>query len=91
MIPLRIRYRTIEIEDIDIHVKTLRDNQQYFDPNGGASRMGISSATWPLFGIIWASSEVLVHLMFDYETEEIRILEVGCGIGLALAKLTQCS
>ena len=83
MTPLRIRYQTIEIEDIDIHVRTLRDNQQYFDPDGIASKIGISSATWPLFGIIWASSEVLAHLMFDYEIEGVRILEVGCGIGLA--------
>lgn len=83
MPPLRIRYQTIEIEDIDIHVRTLRDNQQYSDPDGIASRMGISSASWPLFGIVWASSEVLAHLMFDYKIEGIRILEVGCGIGLA--------
>ena len=83
MPPLRIRYQTIEIEDIDIHVMTLRDSQQYSDPDGIATRLGISTATWPLFGIIWKSSEVLAHLMLDYEVEGIRILEVGCGIGLA--------
>lgn len=83
MPPLQIRYQTIEIEDVDIHVRTLRDNQQYSDPDGMASRLGISSAIWPLFGIVWASSEVLAHLMFDYEIEGLRILEVGCGIGLA--------
>jgi hypothetical protein len=64
------------IEDIDIYVRTLRDKQQYSDPDGTASRMGISSASWPLFGIIWSSSEVLAHLMFDYEIEGVRILEV---------------
>lgn len=83
MSSLRIRYQTIEIEDIDIHVRTLRDNQQYSDDDGIASRLGISSAMWPLFGVIWASGEVLAHLMFDYEIEGKRILEVGCGIGLA--------
>lgn len=83
MTPLRVRYQTIEIEDIDIHVRTLRDNQQYSDPDGIASKLGISSASWPLFGILWGSSEVLANLMFDYEVEGIRILEVGCGIGLA--------
>lgn len=83
MPPLRIRYQTIEIEDIDIHVMTLRDSQQYSDPDGIATRLGISSATWPLFGIVWTSSEVLAHLMFDYEIDGTRILEVGCGIGLA--------
>lgn len=83
MTPLRIRYQTIEIENIDIHVRTLRNRQQYSDPDGIASKLGISSATWPLFGVVWASSEVLAHLMFDYEIEGMRILEVGCGIGLA--------
>ncbi len=38
---------------------------------------------WPLFGVIWTSEEVLAHLMFDYEIEGQRILEVACGIGLA--------
>lgn len=83
MPPLRIRYQTIEFEDIDIHVKTLWDNQQYYDPDGIASRLGISSAIWPLFGIIWPSSEVLAHFMSFYPIDGIRILEVGCGIGLA--------
>ncbi|MFW2367721.1 MAG: class I SAM-dependent methyltransferase [Desulforhopalus sp.] len=83
MTGMRIRYQTIEIQDIDIHVRTLWDNQQYCDLDGIASKIGISSATWPLFGVIWASAEVLAHLMFDYEIEGIRILEVGCGIGLA--------
>ena len=83
MPPLRIRYQTIEIKDIDIHVRTLRDKQQYLDQDGIASRLGISSASWPLFGVVWASSEVLAHLMFDYEIKGVRILEVGCGIGLA--------
>lgn len=83
MVPLRIRYQTIEIKDIDIHVRTLRDKQQYSDQDGVASRLGISSATWSFFGVVWASSEVLAHLMFDYDINGVRILEVGCGIGLA--------
>ncbi|WP_163340725.1 methyltransferase domain-containing protein [Desulfopila sp. IMCC35008] len=83
MPPVRIRYQTIEIEDIDIHVRTLWDSQQYSDPDGIASRLGISSATWPLFGVVWGSSEVLAHLMVNHKIEGIRILEVGCGIGLA--------
>lgn len=83
MAALRFRYQTIEIEDIDIHVRTLRDNQQFSDPDGIASSLGISSAIWPLFGIVWDSGEVLAHLMLDYEVEGKRILEVGCGIGLA--------
>ena len=80
---LRVRYQTIEFGNVDIHVRTLRDRQQYFDIDGVAEKLGISSATWPLFGVIWASGEVLAHLMFDYEIAGKRILEVGCGIALA--------
>lgn len=80
---LRIRYQTIEFGNTDIHVRTLRDCQQYSDVDGVASKLGISSALWPLFGVIWASGEILAHLMFDYEIRGRRVLEVGCGIALA--------
>lgn len=81
--PLRIRYQTIEFGDIDIHLCTLRDKQQFSDPNGEAHDLGISSALWPLFGVVWPSSLVLAHYMLDYETEGQKILELGCGIGLS--------
>ena len=83
MSALRVRYQTIEFGNTDIHVRTLRDRQQYSDVGDVASDLGISSASWPLFGVIWASGELLAHLMYDYEIEGLRILEVGCGIGLA--------
>lgn len=82
MAALRLSYQTIEFGEIDIHVRTLRDNQQFFDAEGAAEALGISSATWPLFGIVWESGQVLAHFMLDYEIEGKRILEVGCGIGL---------
>ncbi|MFV0595089.1 class I SAM-dependent methyltransferase [Shewanella sp.] len=83
MAPLRIRYQTHEFGIVDIHVRTLRDNQEFEDINGEAEKLGISSATWPLFGIVWPSGQVLSHHMLDYQIEDKRILEVGCGIGLA--------
>ncbi len=86
---IRHRYQTIEFGGTDIHVRTLRDNQQFSDIDGVALRLGISSATWPLFGVIWASSRVLAHLMFEFEIDGKRILEVGCGIGLASLVLNQ--
>ena len=86
---LRYRYQTMEFGDVDIHLRTLRDRQQYADPDGTAEALGISSATWPLFGVVWASSEILAHLMLDYEVTGRRILEVGCGIGLASLLLNQ--
>ena len=86
---LRFRYQTIEFGDTDIHVKTLRDNQQFLDEDDIALKLGISSATWPLFGVIWASGEILAHLMHDYDIQNQRILEVGCGIGLASLVLNE--
>ena len=83
MSSLRVRYQTIEFGNADIHVRTLRDRQQYSDTYGVASNLGISSAAWPLFGVIWASGEFLAHLMFKHEVEGLRVLEVGCGIALA--------
>jgi len=80
---LRVRYQTIEFDKIDIHVRTLRDNQEFSDDHGTADALGISSATWPLFGIVWPSGEVLAHLMSDFQIQGKRILEVGCGIALS--------
>jgi 2-polyprenyl-3-methyl-5-hydroxy-6-metoxy-1,4-benzoquinol methylase len=82
MKPLRVRYQTIEFDTVDIHLKTLRDNQQFNDPFGEAEAFGISSAQWPLFGIVWPSSEILAHEMEHFPIEGKRILEVGCGIAL---------
>ena len=81
--PVRVRYQTVEFGKIDIHLCTLRDNQQFSDPKGIAEELGISSALWPLFGIIWPSSLVLANYMSDYETDGKRILEVGCGMALS--------
>ncbi len=80
---LRVRYQTIEFDKIDIHLHTLRDKQQYFDPDGIAESMGISSALWPIFGVIWPSSFIMSYFLLDYNFQNKRILEVGCGIGLS--------
>ncbi|MBO1518444.1 class I SAM-dependent methyltransferase [Oceanisphaera pacifica] len=81
--PVRVRYQTIEIGHKDIHLCTLRDNQQFSDPEGVAAGLGICDSAWPLFGVLWPSSQVLAHHMLEYNIKGKRILEVGCGIGLA--------
>lgn len=80
---IRTRYQTIEFGDVDIHVRTLRDNQQFSDADGAAEKLGISSASWPIFGIVWPSGVVLANHMLTYDIAGKRVLEVGCGIGLA--------
>ncbi|MGO2161033.1 methyltransferase domain-containing protein [Vibrio toranzoniae] len=86
---LRIRYQTIEIENTDIHLCTLRDNQQFNDPDNVALNIGISSASWPIFGVVWPSSLVLAHHMLHFDTKNKRILEIGCGMALSSLLLNE--
>lgn len=82
MTSLRLRYQTIEFGKRDIHMCALRDRQQFSDPQGIAERLGISSATWPIFGVLWPASKALAEFMDEYNTQGKRILEVGCGLAL---------
>jgi predicted nicotinamide N-methyase len=83
MTNLRLSYQTVEFGDIDIHLCTLRNKQEFHDPAGIAEKLGICSASWPIFGVIWPSSLVLAHFISDYNTQSKRILEVGCGMALS--------
>lgn len=91
MSSLRFQYQTIEFDEVDIHLRTLRDKQQFLDDDNVARDLGISSAQWSLFGVVWPSSEVLAHFMFEFNIEGKRILEIGCGIGLTSLMLNQRS
>ena len=66
---MRVRYQTLEFKNVDIHIKTLRDNQEFNDPLGEAEALGISSAQWSLFGVLWDSGKVLALVMEDYDIE----------------------
>ena len=89
MPPLRYSHQTVRIGSHSIHLRTLLDNQQFDDPDGQAAQLGISSANWPLFGVLWPAGEVLARHMETHEIIGLRILEVGCGIGLASLLLNQ--
>jgi predicted nicotinamide N-methyase len=83
MTNLRISYQTIEFGKTDIHLCTLRNNQEFYDPQCIAKQLGISSATWPIFGVVWPSGLVLAHHMMNYDVGKKRVLEVGCGTALS--------
>lgn len=74
---------TVRGSGADLQVRSLLDRQQYFDPLGEAERAGISSAAWPLFGMLWPSGRMLAHVMQTFDLEGKHILELGCGLGLA--------
>jgi predicted nicotinamide N-methyase len=67
----------------DLIIRSLLDRQQFSDPLGLAERLGISSAVWPLFGLLWPSGEHLAARLALRPVEQgERILELGCGLAL---------
>jgi predicted nicotinamide N-methyase len=67
----------------DLLIRSLLDRQQFSDPQGLAEALGISSAAWPLFGLLWPSSLALAACMGQRPlVAGERILELGCGLAL---------
>ncbi len=64
-------------------LRVLSDKQQFSDPDGHADRLGISSAQWCLFGQLWPAGRLLAQAMQRFDIAGKRVLELGCGIGLA--------
>ena len=67
----------------DLIIRALLDKHQFHDPLDEALNLGISSATWPLFGLLWPSGMRLAERMALRPVTGERILEIGCGLGLA--------
>src|SRR5207245_11131911 len=67
----------------DLIIRSLLDRQQFSDPLGDALRVGISSAAWPIFGLVWPSGLRLAARMALRPVTSERILEIGCGLALA--------
>lgn len=67
----------------NLQIRSLVDRRQYADPLGEAEAAGISPAGWPLFGQIWPSAQKLADLVQVWEIGARRVLEIGCGLGLA--------
>ncbi len=66
-----------------LNIRSLLDKQQFHDPLGIALALGVSSATWPLFGLVWPSARKMADVMQTWPIANLRILEIGCGLGLA--------
>ncbi|MCY7354889.1 MAG: protein N-lysine methyltransferase family protein [Lysobacter sp.] len=83
------RQHDVRIGDHSYRIRALSDLQQFSDPDHHAERAGISSAQWSLFGQLWPSGRVLAEAMNAYDVAGKRILEIGCGLGLASLVLQQ--
>jgi len=81
--PLKIKYKSYEFGEFDIHLRTLKDRNQFTDLDDQALELGISNAQWPIFGVVWDSGLVMAHEMLTQEIEGKKILDVGCGMAIA--------
>jgi predicted nicotinamide N-methyase len=78
-----LKQETITVNDISYCIQSLKDRQQFYDHEQRAQAIGISSATWSLFGVVWPASKVLAAAVSLIELQDKRVLEIGCGIGLS--------
>lgn len=67
----------------DLLIRSLLDRHQFHDPLDEALNLGISSATWPLFGLLWPSGRLMAERIAKRPVTTERILEIGCGLGLS--------
>jgi predicted nicotinamide N-methyase len=80
-----VKHEDIAIDGVpDLHIRSLLDRQQFSDPDGLALSQGISSAAWPLFGLLWPSAlQLAARMALRPVVPGERILEIGCGLALA--------
>jgi predicted nicotinamide N-methyase len=78
------RQESIAVSGVDdLLIRSLLDKNQFHDPLDEALNLGISSATWPIFGLLWPSGMHLAERIASRPVTDERILEIGCGLGLA--------
>ena len=79
-----VKHECIAIDGgASLNIRSLLNQQQFHDPLGIALALGVSSATWPLFGLVWPSARKMADVMQTFPIADLRILEIGCGLGLA--------
>ncbi|MDC7706705.1 class I SAM-dependent methyltransferase [Vogesella indigofera] len=85
----QVKFESVLIGDTRYPIRSLLDGNQYHDPDGAAAAAGIPEAAWPLFGLVWPSARIMADAMLSKNIRGKRILEVGCGLGLASLVLQQ--
>ena len=79
----QLKTESLAVGGMPTLIRSLLDRQQFADPLGAALALGISSASWPLFGLVWPSALVLAAHMQAIPLGARQVLEVGCGLALA--------
>lgn len=79
----KTKYESITVCDNVYLIRSLKDKQQFYDHEREAEALGISSATWSLFGVVWPSSRILATTVSMLEFDGKRVLEIGCGLALS--------
>lgn len=79
----RLKHQVINVCEVDYRICSLLDNQQFDKDDRQALVMGITSSTWSLFGVLWPAAQVLAAEVCVAGLGGKRVLEIGCGIGLA--------
>ncbi|MEN9721222.1 MAG: hypothetical protein RIT13_1927 [Pseudomonadota bacterium] len=81
----QIKHESIAVLGVpNLLIRSLLNKQQFFDPEGAAQALGISSAFWSLFGLLWPSGSKLAERLATRPViAQERILELGCGLALA--------
>ena len=79
------KHESIAVEGVaNLLIRSLLDKQQFYDPEDAALALGISSAFWSLFGLLWPSGSKLAERMARRPVNaNERILEIGCGLALS--------
>ena len=78
----QLKREIITINMVDYQICSLFDRQQFDEDDVEAAKLGINSATWSLFGVVWPASQVLAGEVSVADVAGKRVLEIGCGIGL---------
>ena len=82
---LKLRDQYFSVGRHQIHLRVLRDLKFYGGQESDieeAKNLGISREAFPVFGVIWASGEVMADRVAGLDLSGKRVLEIGCGLAL---------
>ena len=78
----KTRLLDVTVGQLNLRLKALKDNNQYFDPDKLSENAGVAPANWSFFGQLWPAAQVLANAVKKIDIAEKRIIELGCGLGL---------